>query len=365
LYKLQLTPDASDKIASDEKNIQAQTAEDNPLIALATQFGQARGMGTALRRALGSVPNPNDIRTKLEPHERGSILVAAVFDAYFTIYLRRTADLFVIWRSRGLTSDCDIPAELAERLAAAASRTADQFFVICARALDYCPPVDVTFGDFLRAILTADLDLHPDDPEGLREAIMEAFRSRGLLPEDAQAYSQEYLFWPRVNQDPGSARNLPDLKGLVFGDPNGLTDQEKDQNGKILRDYAKVNGPLLGLSDPENFPINVPSFHPIFHIAQDGSLYVNMVVELVQTLELPFDDGQPGTFIFRNGVTLLIVMNRVGFDGKRTDPRVLFAIPKLHTKQRERRVREYLRWKGEGRQKSSFHIDFSLVHAGE
>ncbi len=365
LYKLQFTPAASDKIASDEKNIQAQTAEDNPLIALATQFGQARGMGTALRRALGSVPNPNDIKTKLEPHERGSILVAAVFDAYFTIYLRRTADLFAIWRSRGLTSDCDIPAELAERLAAEASRTADQFFVICARALDYCPPVDVTFGDFLRAILTADLDLHPDDPEGLREAIMEAFRSRGLLPEDAQAYSQECLFWPRVDQDPGSARTLPDLKGLVFGDPNGLTDQEKDQNGKILRDYAKVNGPLLGLSDPENFPISVPSFHPIFHIAQDGSLYVNIVVELVQTLELPFEDGQPGTFLFRNGVTLLIVQNRVGFDGKRMDPKVLFAIPKLHTKQREKRVREYLRWKGQGRQKSSFRIDFSLVHAGE
>ncbi len=163
-------------------------------------------MRTGLRRALGSVPNPNDIKTKTEPHERGSILVAAVFDAYFTIYLRRTADLFAIWRSRGVTSDCDIPAELAERLAVEASRTADDFFVICARALDYCPPVDVTFGDFLRAILTADLDLHPDDPEGLRHAIMEAFRSRGLLPEDAQAYSQESL------SGPGSIRTL-DRKG--------------------------------------------------------------------------------------------------------------------------------------------------------
>ena len=365
LYKLQLTPDASDKMAGGEKNIQAQTAEDNPLIALATQFGQARGMGTALRRALGSVPNPNDIKTKLEPHERGSILVAAVFDAYFTIYLRRTADLFAIWRSGGVTSDCDIPAELAERLAAEASRTADDFFVICARALDYCPPVDVTFGDFLRAILTADLDLHPDDPEGLRQAIMEAFRSRGLLPEDAQAYSQESLFWPRVDTNSGSKGKLHDVEGLVFGDPNGLTDDEKHENGRILGAYAKVNGPLLGLRDPENFPISVRSFHPIFHIAQDGSLFVNMVVELVQTLELPFDDGQSETFVFRNGVTLLIAQNRVGFDGKRTDPSVLFAIPKLHTKQREKRVRDYLRWKGQGRQKSSLQIDFSLVHTGE
>ena len=46
----------------------------------------------------------------------------------------------------------DLPVPLAERLAAEASRTAEQFFVICARALDYCPPVDITFGDFLRAV---------------------------------------------------------------------------------------------------------------------------------------------------------------------------------------------------------------------
>ena len=365
LYKLQLTPDASDKMADGKGNIQAQTAESNPLIGLATQFSQARGTGASLRRALGSVPDPSDLKTKLEPHERGSILVAAIFDAYFTIYLRRTADLFAIWRSRGVPSDSDIPAELAERLAATASRTADQFFVICARALDYCPPVDVTFGDFLRAILTADRDLHPDDPEGLREAIMEAFRSRGLLPEDARAYSQECLFWPRFNTDPGTIRKLPDVTGLTFGDPNGLTSDEKDANGKILRAYAETNGQKLGLCDPKEFPIKVPSFHPIFHIAQDGSLFINMVVEFVQTLELPFDDDASGTFAFRNGVTLLIAQNRVDFEGARTDPSVLFAIPKLHTKQREKRVRDYLRWKGQGSQNSSFQIDFSLVHTGE
>ena len=53
----------------------------------------------------------------------------------------------------------DLPGPLADKLAEEASRTAEQFFVICARALDYCPPVDITFGDFLRAILT----LLPDE----------------------------------------------------------------------------------------------------------------------------------------------------------------------------------------------------------
>ena len=38
-------------------------------------------------------------------------------------------------------------------------RSADQVLNMCIRALDYCPPVDVTFGDYLRAIITADRDL--------------------------------------------------------------------------------------------------------------------------------------------------------------------------------------------------------------
>ncbi len=79
----------------------------------------------------------------------------------------------------------DLPVPLAERLAAEASRTAEQFFMICARALDYCPPVDITFGDFLRAVLTADLDFHPDDPDGVRDALMQAFRLRGIVADEA------------------------------------------------------------------------------------------------------------------------------------------------------------------------------------
>ncbi len=87
-------------------------------------------MRSGLRSALGTPPNSNDIKTKTEPHDRGSILVAAVFDAYFTIYTRRTFDLFRIFRAGGGTTDNgDLPMPLAERLAAEASRTAEQFFV--------------------------------------------------------------------------------------------------------------------------------------------------------------------------------------------------------------------------------------------
>jgi hypothetical protein len=367
LFELQLNPEVPIDKDAGPAIIQAQIAEANPLVALALQFGGASGMRAGLRSALGTSPNSNDIKTKTEPHDRGSILVAAVFDAYFTIYGRRTYDLFRIFRGGGGTTDNgDIPVPLAERLAQEASRTAEQFFAICARALDYCPPVDITFGDFLRAILTADLDIHPGDHDGVRNAFMEAFRLRGIVADEAVSYSEESLFWPKVKKD---ALLVP---GLVFGDPNGLTTEEKTINGDVLRKFAKAKGGVLGFKPEPNVEIDAPSFHPMFHTGQDGRLFVNMIVELVQTVERPFGETNPGTFPMRNGVTLLITQDPP--DGNvRPTPRVRFVIQKLWSPAREDRVRNYYLSTGRvpdsaddsnSKDGSRFQIDFGLLHAG-
>lgn len=47
------------------------------------------------------------------------------------------------------------------------------------RALDYLPPVDVTFLEYLRALITADFDLVGDDRYNYRVAFVEAFSRRG------------------------------------------------------------------------------------------------------------------------------------------------------------------------------------------
>ena len=358
---------AAVKTDSGKAVIQAQLAAPNPLVALAQQFGEASGMRSGLRSALGTPVDSNDINIKIEPHDRGSILVAAVFDAYFTVYTRRTFDFFRIFRAGGGTLDKDdLPVPLAERLAAEASRTAEQFFTICARALDYCPPVDITFGDFLRAVLTADLDFHPDDPDGVRDALMQAFRLRGIVADEVASFSEDSLFWPKVK------RRKLEVDGLVFGDPNGLTTDEKNTNGKVLRAFAARNATLLGFRGPE--PIAAPSFHPMFHTGQDGRLYLNMVVELVQTVEKDFGATTPGTFPMRNGVTLLIAQDPP--DGAtRPPPRVRFVIPKLWSQVREDRVRNYYLATGRvpdhaggagpaSEDGKRFQINFGLLHAG-
>src|SRR5205807_2791329 len=77
-----------------------------------------------------------------------------------------------------------------------AAKSAQHMLGICIRALDYCPPVDITFGDYLRALITADVDLVPEDDHHYRVAIIEAFRRRGLYPRDLRTLSEQSLHWP-------------------------------------------------------------------------------------------------------------------------------------------------------------------------
>lgn len=322
LYASELTATAP---AGAQPTISAEIQQTNPLIQLALQFGEARGVGKGLRSAIGTPPNSDDIRTRVDdPHFRGSILVSAVFDAYFSVYMRRAEDLFEIHRNAGGGNDVNLPPQLAEELAATASRSAVFFFRLCARALDYCPPVDVTFGDFLRAMITVARDLQPDDEDGVRDSLMEAFRLRGIFPEGSGFFSEDALSWPRlprasvapvgpvtISHPVGAAEVEADL---VFGSPNGLTRTEKDINGRILRAWATKHRRELGL-DPE-LAVSVPSFHPVYRTRDDGRASVEMIVEVVQTRTIPVHPDVPefGALPFRGGVTLVIDGPELGVD---------------------------------------------------
>jgi hypothetical protein len=366
LYQYHLEPDAL--VMGTNPIFQAQKPQDNPLIGLAQQFGEARGTGKALRQALSESPESSRKKMEdpsLEPHERGGILVAAIFDAYFTVYLRQTADLFRIFRSGGGNiGSREISGPLANLLAQAASKTANILFRICVRAIDYCPAVDITFGDYLRALITADRDNHPADPLGVRDALMQAFRLRGILPEDAQYFSEESLSW-----SPVPPNELPDFNDLIFGDPNGLTREEKDHNGEILRRYAQDNAVKLGFR-PGKF-ISVPSFHPAFRLTPDGSMRIDMVVEMAQTTDIYYDPQKKGlgTFPMRSGSTLLI--SKPPLKGKTYGPGQLrYLIRKRidgpYGERRQRRQRSFNLREGllEGNDPKRFQIDFNMLHSG-
>ncbi len=177
---------------------------------LAQQFARASGRGNALRSYLGApedgvwkpaTPEPSRLAQTAEPHDRGAILVAAVFGAFTKVYQARTRDLFrIASEGTGVLRAGDIHPDLVNRLAEEAERCAERTLQMCIRAIDYCPPVAITFGAYLRAIVTADHDMNPVDRDNWRLAFIESFREWGIYPRGAGAMAEDSLLWPTQEQ---------------------------------------------------------------------------------------------------------------------------------------------------------------------
>ena len=316
LYRPNLAPDAPQGVAL---AIQAEISQSNPLLELARQFGEGLGMRAALRSALGHPPNSKALETAFEPHVRGAILVAAVFDAFFSVYVRRTRDLLRFASSTGDPVSADVHPDLARRLAREASKIAEHFLNICIRSIDYCPPIDIRFGEFLRALITADSDLVIGDNWGYRTALIEAFRSRGIVPEAVPSYSEEDLRWRRPMKD------VPPLKGLRYNVIGYETPAETTGRAVMIARYAKANAEAFGLSP--DLPIQAHSFHPIQRVSPEGYLTFGFVAELLQKKKMPLDPSSPKSpeFTFRGGSTILLdqhcnvqytIFKRIGNQGR-------------------------------------------------
>jgi hypothetical protein len=198
-------------------------ARQSVLGQLAQQFALASGRGDALRSYLGKVengvwtpvrPDPSLLDQTLEPHDRGAILVAAVFGAFTKVYQARTRDLFrIATEGTGVLREGDIHPDLVNRLAEEAQRCAERALQMSIRAIDYCPPVAITFGAYLRAIVTADHDMNPVDPEKWRLAFIESFREWGIAPRGARSMAEDSLLWPTEKEFVEESAKVAPSKG--------------------------------------------------------------------------------------------------------------------------------------------------------
>jgi hypothetical protein len=311
--------------------------QQNLLSELALQFGQGIGGHGALRNAIGRIdsatgqwipaqPKTSDYQSATEPHDRGAVLVAAIFDAFLNIYLRRSQDLFrMVTGGTGVLPAGAIPLDLVNRLAREASKTAGHMLNICIRALDYCPPVDIRFGEYLRALITADRDLVPDDPWGYRPAIIQGFRRRGIYPDNVRNLASDSLCWERPELPLEMEGRLDDILGnLSFDWDLRLQRREADaisrNNGykvwEWLNDENKVKKKdldALGFyRSPEDLPpelansegtlhkFEVHSVRPARRIGPDGQQRTDLVIEITQSW-LPEGGGE-----YRGGCTIII-----------------------------------------------------------
>ena len=294
-------------------------AEAMGLVNLAQEFGQGIGAeGKALRTfaALGEgsgrkLYDPNE----LEPHERGQALSHAVFSAFETIYHRRARRLIKLATGgSGVLPEGDLSDPLEDALVEEARKLAQQFLGICVRAIDYCPPVDVVFGDYLRAMITADRDLIPDDELAYRETIIRAFAERQIFGHGSASMTEDALVWA------GPQRALPGDPDLKLASVR-LTDDlsEPADEGEIKRlagaigrlvsdpDYAGEFGLISPLSPDFNpastgLPV-VESVRIARRVGPSRQLTFDLVAEVTQRIKVKRSGL---SFPFYGGATIIL-----------------------------------------------------------
>jgi hypothetical protein len=252
-----------------------------------------------------------------EEHDRGTVLVSAIVDAFVCIYSRKAAPMFHLATDgrEHLADDEAMTAELGAQLTHIASRLASHLLTICIRAIDYCPPVDITLGEYLRALITADRDLVPDDPWAYREAFVDAFRKRHIFPGGVRALSEDALLWDQ----PKDPIFVPELNfgNLRFaGDPaRAASADEARRQARLIGEAACSQAHLadFGLADPDDrsayqgdiveAPI-VESVRSSRRVGPDGQISFDLVAEVIQCRQV----RRPGDpeFTFSGGSTLIL-----------------------------------------------------------
>jgi hypothetical protein len=305
------------------------------LAGLALQFGQAIGKRGVLRSAIARLnkdgkwerikPSPTDYNASEEPHERGAVLVAAVFDAFLQIYGRDIEDLKrLATGGTGVLPQGEISHDLVERLAAEASKSATRVLETCIRALDYCPPFDLTFGEYLRALITADRDLAPDDDGAYRVAFISAFRARGIFPQDVNNLSVEGLAWrPPDFQVAGLASLFRNLSGnWKLNSDRHAAYLAANENARLLHDLLldeireddalRSLGFVLTKQDRtvtldgrkgQVSRLEMHSVRPAQCVGPNGEILNNVVIEITQRWK---PDGE--NHFYRGGCTIIADM---------------------------------------------------------
>lgn len=326
---------------------------------LATQFGTALAHGRgALRSAIGgynkdgewkrNVPDPTLYQTVAEPHLRGGVLVATFFDALIKVYNFKTADLLRIASDgTGILKQGAISPDLAKRLAQEICEIAGHLLNIAIRALDYCPPVDINYGDFLRALVTADIEFAKADENNYRIALIDAFRNWGIFPNMVNTLSEESLQWSRPELDPKESEAMKLMAKFLKKEVVKLSDIndrheiwtcqqdiQRDLHKFLLDD--KVDGlgeggwedwlNKIGLTskavsylDPEtnkninqnlitDIPIEINKVKPAYRVGNDGLILEQILVSITQSVTVMVDTGDPNNLVpvrFRGGSTII------------------------------------------------------------
>jgi hypothetical protein len=244
--------------------VTAERLRTSALGGLAEQFGQSvsGGRQSALRRSVELEEGDAWMTDPAfnEPHRRGEVLVAAIMTAFIDMW---TGRLRAIISSDG-TIDLSRTAEEGRNAAA-------HLLGMCIRALDYMPPVDLEFRDFLEAILGADEVLVPDDDHDYRGTVIDAFGRFGIAsyPDGAPARAE--------TGPPGAGSKYQQINHEALA-------VDRDE---VYR-FIWMNADLLHLDLA--YRVKVERVRHATRVGPDGFVVSEIIADYIQTLDTTFGE---------------------------------------------------------------------------
>ncbi|MBA2717937.1 MAG: hypothetical protein H0U52_01665 [Chloroflexi bacterium] len=241
-------------LSSDELTIEA--LRGSVLFTIGRQFGDAvhETRGGGLRRSIEITPTNEWLRPHnrewQEPHRRGEIFAAMVMQAFLGVWTARLAPILGPAVDRG-------------RVVEEGARAARHLLEMCIRAIDYCPPIDFDYADFLAALLASDKEVSPDDPHQYRQAVIDAFGAFGLRASALKSVRIKLKEWPSYRSFSYAAlRSDPDEAFRFVWENVGL------------------------LSVDQRFYLNIENVRPSVRVGPRGFVVAETVVDYVQELIL-------------------------------------------------------------------------------
>jgi hypothetical protein len=240
----------------DESRVSFDALRDGALAGLAEQMGDEmhEERGSSLRRSVTLQPSTawREDPSFDEPHRRGEVLVAAVIQTLLRMWLAR---LQALVHGGGLDR---------KRAAEEGAKSADHLLKMAIRSIDYLPPVDFQFEDFLEAVVVSDMELAPDDAHEYRDALLEGFALFGISRPAGRLIDMSTL------------GTRPIYQRLHFGSLRSDPDE-------VFR-FIWENAALLGLQT--SYYTNVEDVRPAVRVGPDGFVVSESVADYVQILEL-------------------------------------------------------------------------------
>lgn len=234
------------------------------LLGMAAETGTALADGrrAALRQSVEITPQKaKALRESGDEHARGEVFVASMMTVFVKLWSERIALLGTFGNDKyNLDSVVEEGAKVAGHL-----------LTMAIRAIDYCPPTDVDFGQFLAALLTADRELVPDDVHHYRADITKVFKDYGITvpPDTCDADG----CWPRY----------PHFGKLIYSRSNfAAMMHSRDELFRFLWENRDEN--RLNLS--ERAYSEVISISSASRIGPDGIALDETICQYVQRIEL-------------------------------------------------------------------------------